>query len=291
MVLKLTGTNVFTPTSEVWDNEVIGGNVKPRTVAYYVGGDYTEGTISNSDVETTLLDYTIPANTVVNGIKISARGWIRGDVTGMGNTGILRIKIVGAEMITNGTFDTDTSWVYNAADWTYSVANKNIAHDAAGTSTLNQPIANMVDYDVDSNPNPLVIGQTYQVTFILSAFSAGTVTPSCGGWTGTMISYSGGDRNGTYSESFICTDDTLPLTFTPSSAARFTIDNISLGIGCDAKITQSAGSNGEHYNVDFFRIVNTSNWTVDNIVTVTGKNEDIDSSNTSAGSMLCIEGY
>jgi len=39
---------------------------------YYVGGDFTEGSIVNSATETEVLDYDIPAGTVTNGIIIIA---------------------------------------------------------------------------------------------------------------------------------------------------------------------------------------------------------------------------
>lgn len=39
---------------------------------YYVGGDYTVGLIANSVVETEVLDYIIPADTVLHGINVEA---------------------------------------------------------------------------------------------------------------------------------------------------------------------------------------------------------------------------
>jgi len=59
---------------------------------YYVGGDYTEAFIGNSVVETEILDYVIPADTVIHGIKIYTATIITADIFDVPNTGIIRIK-------------------------------------------------------------------------------------------------------------------------------------------------------------------------------------------------------
>ena len=58
---------------------------------YLVGGDFTEGSISNSVAETELLDYDIPANTVTNGIIIIVV-WAAG-ASGVGDSNNATIKI------------------------------------------------------------------------------------------------------------------------------------------------------------------------------------------------------
>ena len=60
--------NLF-PTQDAQD-EFFSQLKDKAVVSYFVGGDYTGVTRANSAVETSLLNYTIPANTVINGIKI-----------------------------------------------------------------------------------------------------------------------------------------------------------------------------------------------------------------------------
>ena len=69
---------------------------------------------------------------------------------------------------------------------------------------------------------PLVVGETYELFFTLSAWTAGSVVPSCGGVT--FGSYA---KNLTHKIVFTATS-TANLTFTPTNASRFTIDNVSL---------------------------------------------------------------
>ncbi len=64
----------------------------PGVGFYYVGGDYTAAGIENSVVETEVLDYVIPADTVLHGIYISVYYNMQMNRSDAPNTGILRIK-------------------------------------------------------------------------------------------------------------------------------------------------------------------------------------------------------
>ena len=145
-------------------------------------------------------------------------------------TGVTKLlyaaKVAGAtlgnEKLTNGTF------TGNANSWTLGTGfryNTNLVRkDIAGTGTLSQAIASMV--------TPLVLGEWMTLTFVISSRTAGGVTPSCGGFTGTLRS-----ANGTYKETFRVTNPALPLTFTPdATTARFYIDTISLKAATDGNL-------------------------------------------------------
>ena len=98
---------------------------------------------------------------------------------------------------------------------TYTAVTQVAAHGATGSGTLTQTLANMV--------TPVGTGEYYVLTYDVIARNAGSVTPSCGGFTGTARS-----ADGTYTETFQATT-TGVLTFTPSATtARFSIDNVSL---------------------------------------------------------------
>lgn len=123
---------------------------------------------------------------------------------------------LGSENLTNGTFTgSASSWTLNTG-WTYS--SNTVLKSADGAGTLLQTSASMV--------TPLVPGYTYLLSYTISAWTVGTVTPACGGIT--LEAQSG---NGTFTQVFIPTS-TADLTFTPTDGggnhARFTIDNISL---------------------------------------------------------------
>jgi hypothetical protein len=63
----------------------------------------------------------------------------------------------------------------------------------------------------------------YYLSYIISNWTVGTVTPTCGGITLPISSAA----NGTYTAMFVVTS-TADLVFTPTNTARFTIDDISL---------------------------------------------------------------
>lgn len=121
---------------------------------------------------------------------------------------------LGTEKLNNGTFTGNANYWVLGTGFRY---NTNLVRkDLAGVGTLVQPDSNMV--------SSLVKGEWMTLTFTISSRTAGGVTPSCGGFTGTKRS-----ANGTYTETFRVTDPTLPLTFTPdATTSRFYIDTISL---------------------------------------------------------------
>ncbi len=112
----------------------------------------------------------------------------------------------GGELVTNGTPGSASGWTLNSP-WAFS--GSKFAHASNGTGTVIQSVGE-------------VGGELYAVTYTVLDWTAGTVTVSIGGVTGTARS-----ANGTYTERFLAvsSDD---LTFTPSNTARLSINGFSV---------------------------------------------------------------
>lgn len=118
---------------------------------------------------------------------------------------------LGSELVTNGSFTgSATGWTVPSG-WAYS--SNTVVKNSNGTGALVQTIS------------PTKITTEYLLTYTISNWTVGTVTPSYAGWTGTAVS-----ANGTYTERFVAVSTTNSLSFSPSNTSRFTIDNISLKV-------------------------------------------------------------
>ena len=129
---------------------------------------------------------------------------------------------LGSELTTNGTFTgSATGWTVPSG---MAYSSNSVSKTSNGTGALTQTF---------SSP----VYREYCLTYTISAMTAGTVTPSIGGFTGTTVS-----ANGTYKERFVATSNTQ-LAFTPSNTARFTIDNVSLKLltGTNTKANINTG--------------------------------------------------
>lgn len=113
----------------------------------------------------------------------------------------------GSERVTNGTFTGSASGWTVGAGWAYS--SNTVVHSSNGTAALSQN-------------NLVSIGLMYELTYTISNWTVGSVTPSVGAVTLTARS-----ANGTYTERFLAST-TAQLAFTPTNTARFTIDGISV---------------------------------------------------------------
>lgn len=128
----------------------------------------------------------------------------------------------GSENVTNGTF------TGNATGWTVpsgmAYSSNSVSKTSNGTGAL---VQNFTPYTL----------REYELSYIITNWTVGTVTPSIGGWTGTAVS-----ANGTYTERFTAVS-TGNITFTPSNTARFTIDTISLKVttGSNTKSNLNVG--------------------------------------------------
>jgi len=140
--------------------------------------------------------------------------------------------ITGAEKINNPGFATDTVWTKTTG---WAITGGVATHNANGTGTLSQASGSMI--------TPLVVGETYILTFTIKNYVSGSVTPACGG---NLSAFSARSANGTYTETFTA-QSTASLTFSPTNTSRFDLDDISLkkisGGGVLATNSRSASLN------------------------------------------------
>lgn len=120
---------------------------------------------------------------------------------------ILGVSSTATEKILNGSFTGNANnWTLNTG-WTY--ANNSVSHSTNGTGTLSQSWT-------------ITRGERYDITFTLSAFTAGTVTVTLAGNTLGVL-----NTAGIYTYRIIAIN-TSGLVFIPSNTARFTVDNVSV---------------------------------------------------------------
>ena len=114
--------------------------------------------------------------------------------------------VLGPELVTNGTFDTDTAWT-KGTGWTISGGSANVS--SAGAAYLDQP-------------NILTAGKTYRITFTVSNFVSGNITLS-----GTYFSPGFQvNTNGTFTV-LLSANSTL-FRIGSTNAASYSLDNISV---------------------------------------------------------------
>lgn len=115
-----------------------------------------------------------------------------------------------SDRITNGSFGSDTSWT-KGTGWT--IASGVASHAAGSASELSQAVA-------------LAAGYRYRVTFIVSGFTAGTVTPTfTGGVTTTGTARS---ANGSYTEELTAVSGNVTFALLASSDFVGSIDSLSV---------------------------------------------------------------
>jgi hypothetical protein len=122
--------------------------------------------------------------------------------------------LLSAELLTNGSFATDTVWV-KGLNWTI----------AAGVASVSAPAAASRLYQTLT----LVVGALYRVEFTISGYVGGAaqVRLTNGGTTGTT--FMSAVANGTYVAYAVLAATATELSFVaPNSAAVYSIDNVSL---------------------------------------------------------------
>jgi len=168
------------------------------------------GALSSTDWTTFNSKFTLPSLTsgsalFSNGTTIAQdnQGYLYNDTENR----LSVFTTLGNEVLTNGTFTgSATGWTVPSG-MAYS-ANA-VSKTSNGTGALTQNIS-------------VYVLREYLLTYTISGWTVGTVTPSFGGVTGTAVG-----ANGTYTERFVVSSSAA-LTFTPTNTARFTIDSISL---------------------------------------------------------------
>jgi len=83
------------------------------------------------------------------------------------------------ELVVNGAFASDTSWT-KGTGWTIAAGVASSDGSQAGNADLEQSAA-----AVNASALGLIRGRAYEVTFTVSAYTAGNVRPVIGGTTGT----------------------------------------------------------------------------------------------------------
>lgn len=177
----------------------------------------------------------------INKITLSTGAWASGDaagtiwldtVTGAWSNGNNMIEVTDL-LSGDGAFDADTNWTAEATAWTYNAVTKAMDKDAAGTGTLAH------------NTLAAVAGEIYRVTFTVSGLTAGDVTASFGGASGSTRS-----ADGTYTETLTAVS-TAGLSFTPSNTARLTIDSVTVNTTVLSCSTCTTDTNYMLCNISF----------------------------------------
>jgi len=116
----------------------------------------------------------------------------------------------GPDRITNGLFETSTGWTFGSGwAWIAGAAHKN----ANGSASVSQ--ASVIPYQD---------GQRYfRVKFTVFDLTAGSVTPTLAGITGTSVS-----TNGEHEEIIPVAWSSGSVAFTPSFSARLKITNVEV---------------------------------------------------------------
>lgn len=145
----------------------------------------------------------------------------------------LSISQTATERLTNGSFTGNANGWTLTTGWTY--ASNAVSHSANGIGPLVQIPT-------------LQWGERWEISFTLSAFTAGSVTVAFGGNTlGTFSS------NGTYVFRVTNTNIVNGIAFAPTNTARFTVDNVSAKVLAGGRINtgdlyvQGSGTSGTVY--------------------------------------------
>jgi trimeric autotransporter adhesin len=147
-------------------------------------------------------------------------GWIPGDIKGAWLSDITQETVISGELVTNGTFDTDTAWT-KGSNWT-------ISGGVATTTALNaQPASERYL----SQSNVLVVGKTYTLSVTINASNISSGNSFLQVFTNTAITVYNvtSAASGTYNITFIATDTTLIFTTSSSGfSGSFSIDDVTV---------------------------------------------------------------
>jgi len=118
--------------------------------------------------------------------------------------------VIGPELVTNGTFDTDTDWT-KGTGWTIG---SGVASKSAGVSSgISAPVS-------------LTSGKVYQVNYSISECVGGTIRPFFVG--GTNVSGLSRSANGDFSDILVANTGNTRLEMSANSSFSGSLDNISV---------------------------------------------------------------
>jgi len=120
---------------------------------------------------------------------------------------------LGPELLSNGGFDTDTVWV-KGTGWTI----------ASGVGTATVPAVN----SLLSQAISLTAGSLYLLTYTVTSYTAGLLTPRFTNAGATVNNFTGAVAVGTYSQYLTLTGAADALSFNANASGSFSIDNVSL---------------------------------------------------------------
>ena len=135
-------------------------------------------------------------------------------------------ETIGAEKVTNGSFNTDTNWIYDKG-WTYSSVNKNVTH-VSGVLPLSQNIT-------------FTAGLLYNIIFTISGRTTGSVVVSLGGNNSSAIA-----NNDTQNIELIAGTGNY-LYFIPTQEFNGTIDNIFVKLSVSDLVINGDFSSGSSW--------------------------------------------
>ena len=156
-------------------------------------------------------------------------GWMNGDIKLATLSDTDATDVVGTELVTNGTFDSDTGWT-KGAGWTIS-GGKGVATNATIYSSI------------VSSAFATVTGETYVATVNITDHTGGSSRLVARSALGTVLVVGGtASAVGSYSETFVAVSTSSKIEMqTASVGATFSIDNISVRL---AEEDRSVNGNG-----------------------------------------------
>jgi hypothetical protein len=149
----------------------------------------------------------------------TSSGIVNTSIAANGSTTVAALRVadvnnLGAEKTTNGTFTGNSTGWTEGTGWAYGTNGANRENKGSdGTGTLSQSVG-------------VVAGETYQVSFLIQEWTAGSVTMTLGG---VSVPVSAATNVLPVVFSHVITAVTSgDLIFTPTNTSRFTIDTISV---------------------------------------------------------------